>query len=354
MKIIFSDLKKGQVKIKIESLDDLWHLSQLVDEGDSLKGKTFRKIKLGQEEERNQKIIKKPVSLQIEVDKIDFSLYQNTLRIGGKITHGPEDVPRGSHHTFNLEEGTEITIIKKIWYNYQKQKLKQATKTKQKPILIAIFDREDALIALSKQYGYNVLTEIHGQVPKKEKRALVKGNFYQDLIKSLETYLERYKVDHLILAGPAFYKEDLLKLITNQELKKKITLATCSSVKETAINEILRRPEVKEILKQTRFAEETTLIENLLEQIAANGLATYGIRETKKALEAGAIEQLLVSDSLIQDFRKKDKFKELDEIMKKTDQMKGQVHIISSEHEAGKKLKGLGGLAAILRFKLEW
>ncbi len=57
---------------------------------------------------------------------------------------------------------------------------------------------------------------------------------------------------------------------------------------------------------------------------------------------------------LIQDYRKKDKYEKLDYLMKTVDQTKGSVHIISSEHEAGQKLKGLGGLAAILRFKLEW
>lgn len=354
MKIIFSDFKKGRVKLKVESLDDLWYLSQLIEEDDLLKGKTFRKIKLGQAEERSQKIVRKPVNLSLQVEKIEFSPSQNILRAGGKIVEAPEDIPKGSHHTFNIEENTELTLIKEQWYDYQKKRLKHAAQSKQKPLLLVVFDREDAFIALSKLYGYQILAELHGQVPKKEKRAQVKGDFYQDIIKAMEEYVQRYNIDQVILASPAFYKEDLMNQIKDQKLKQKITLATCSSVKESAVNEILKRPEVKEVLKQSRFAEETLLVEHLLEQISKEGLAVYGLEPAQKALEAGAIQQLLVTDSLIHDFRQKNRFQEINDLMKKTDQMKGEVHIISTQHEAGKKLQGLGGLAALLRFKLEW
>jgi stalled ribosome rescue protein Dom34 len=33
---------------------------------------------------------------------------------------------------------------------------------------------------------------------------------------------------------------------------------------------------------------------------------------------------------------------------------KGEIHIISSEFDAGKKLDGLGGIGAILRYKMNY
>ena len=48
------------------------------------------------------------------------------------------------------------------------------------------------------------------------------------------------------------------------------------------------------------------------------------------------------------------KFEELDTLMKTVDGMQGEVHIISSEPESGKTIDGLGGIAAILRYKMEW
>jgi hypothetical protein len=40
------DLRKGEVTIKVENLDDLWYLSHIIDEDDFIKGKTLRKIKI--------------------------------------------------------------------------------------------------------------------------------------------------------------------------------------------------------------------------------------------------------------------------------------------------------------------
>ncbi|MBW2963543.1 mRNA surveillance protein pelota [Candidatus Woesearchaeota archaeon] len=353
MKIIHSDFKKGIAKIKVETLDDLWYLSHLIDPQDLISGKTLRKIKKTGQEERTQKVTRKPVFLKIQVDKIDFSPYNNVLRAGGKIIEGPDDLPKGSHHTFNLEEGTQVTIQKQKWLSYQKQKLQEATQ-KKFLFLICIFDREDAFIALSKHYGHQILIELHGEVPKKETRALTKDTFYHDLIKALGEYNQRYQPENIILASPAFYKEDLLKLITEEKLKKKIVLATCSSAKESALSEVLKRPELQQALKNSHLAEETKLVEEILTQISKNNLAAYGIREVKKAVEAGAVEKLLVLDALIQEYRAKEKYERLDYLMKTTDQTKGTVHIISSEHEGGQKLKGLGGIAALLRYKLEW
>jgi protein pelota len=40
--------------------------------------------------------------------------------------------------------------------------------------------------------------------------------------------------------------------------------------------------------------------------------------------------------------------------MKTAEQTKAEIYIISSEHEGGKKLDGLGGMGAILRYKLNY
>ena len=40
--------------------------------------------------------------------------------------------------------------------------------------------------------------------------------------------------------------------------------------------------------------------------------------------------------------------------MKAVENAKGIVHIINSDHEGGKKLDGLGGVAGILRYRMEF
>ncbi|NIO21054.1 MAG: mRNA surveillance protein Pelota, partial [Candidatus Aenigmarchaeota archaeon] len=97
------------------------------------------------------------------------------------------------------------------------------------------------------------------------------------------------------------------------------------------------------ILKDTRIARETELVEKLLQEINKDGLAVYGKKETMKAVEYGAIETLLVSEESIPDF---------EEIMDKVEKQGGNIRIISSDHESGEKFLNLGGIAGFLRFKI--
>jgi len=353
MKQIHFNLKKGELKLKVENMDDLWCLSHVIEQNDLVKGKTTRKIKLGESDQRKVSIVKKTIFIEISVEGVEFHEYSSVLRVSGVITQGPEDIQKGSYHTFNLEQGSIITIIKEKWLSFQIDKLKQAS-VETKKILICILDRDDACFGVLKKQGFSLLSEIKGDVEKKADMKTRTGNFYGEVINKLYDYVKRYKIENIILASPAFWKEDLMKNIKDEEIKKKITLATCSCSGKEAINEVLKRPEVKNVLSQQRIAKELKLVESLLEEISKNNLAVYGLNETEKAVTAGAVEKLLVTDGLIQKTRLNKTYEKIDQLMKNTESMKGIVNIIGSDNDGGKKLDGLGGVGAILRYKLNY
>ena len=116
----------------------------------------------------------------------------------------------------------------------------------------------------------------------------------------------------------------------------------------------IRKPELAVTLKSSRSRHENILVEELLSEINKVGLAAYGWEEVKKAIDAGAVSKLLLTDDYIQRRRANHEYTELDEYLKKIDSLKGEINIVSSEHESGRKLTGIGGIAAILRYKLEW
>ncbi|MBI2660929.1 hypothetical protein HYX09_01535 [Candidatus Woesearchaeota archaeon] len=109
MKIIHSDFRKGEVKVKIDNLDDLWYLSCIIEPGDYVKGRTLRKIKIERGDDKSSDSVKKPVFMKIKAEKIDFGS-DSSLRVTGIITEAPEDIPLGSHHSFALEENSIISI----------------------------------------------------------------------------------------------------------------------------------------------------------------------------------------------------------------------------------------------------
>ena len=352
MKQIHTNLKQGIVKLSPENMDDLWVLNQLVEPGDLLKGKTFRKIKKTESTERAKKVVKKPVFMKIDVEKTELG--SDVLRISGKILEGPDDVPKGSYHTFNVEPQGIITLQKEKWLKFQLDKLKEACTAKVPKILIVAFDREEAYFAKMKKYGYTLLTKLQGSVQKKAVEEKAREGFYADIIKQIQDYDKRYGLEKIIVASPAFFKEDLMKVLKDDKLKKKMIVATCSSVGENAINEVLKRDETKSALAEERYAEELKIVEKLLAEISKDDKAAYGMKETEEAVNAGAVKTLLVTDKLITKLREKEKYGKLESMMKLVDSMKGEIKIISSEHDGGKKLDGLGGIAAILRYKMNY
>ena len=279
-------------------------------------------------------------------------MFGKGLRVRGKITEGPDDVPHGSYHTFALEPRDTFTLIKKEWLKFQLSRLEEASENKRANILICVFDREDAFFALLKRSGAEVILHLQGDVEKKRVQTKVKNPFYELIVKQLEEYVERYKIDVVILASPAFWKEELLKVLKNESLKKKIVQATCSSADERAIDEVLKRDEVKSALSRERTLREMNLVEELLGAIAKKSAVAYGMKNVKDAADAGAIATLMVTDSLIQKLRADDKFAPLDFLMRVVDTHNGTVVIVSGTHEGGRKLDGLGGVAALLRYRM--
>ncbi len=345
MEIIKRDFKHGFAVVKIKDIEDLWYLSSIIDKGDVVKGKTLRKIKLGE-----KAVITKSVTLFIRVEKIEFK--KEVLRVSGKIENEVEDIPKGSYHTINVELNDIITIEKEKFLEHQIKYLEESKEIKSK-ILICAFDREEAHFAIVKKNGYEYLGDLKGEVSKKGFD--VKGsNFYAEIISRIKEYVERFKIEKIIVASPSFWKDYLIEELKrkDKDLLKKIRTASCGDVGKNAIKEILKRQEVLDVLKSERASEELRLIDELMKDISKEN-AVYGIKEVREALEIGAIKTLLISDKMIEKYREDNNYKELDGIMKGVDKTKGEIMIISDE-ESVRKLNGLGGIAALLRFKMKY
>ncbi len=348
MKIIYRDFKKGEVKVKIDSPDDLWFLSTLVEQNDLISGRAERKIRIGESE----KTVKKSVSLTIAAEKVEFDPYTNALRVNGKVAEGTEDAPKGVYQTIEIEENSIIKIKKEKWFEYQKKKLDEATANVSLNILIVVFDRENAMFALLKKYGYDILSSLEGDVEKKGVPKQKESTFFSDIIKQVKLYDDRFNFYKMVMASPAFWKDELAKQVKDSKLNEKIIFASCNSVSKNGIDEVLKRNEIKTVLRQERSVVEINLVEELLGEIGKEGLADYGIDAVEKLSNTGNVKILLVTDKFVRENRLKNTFDRVDTIMKLIGKIKGEIHIISSEHEGGKKLDGLGGIAALLRYKV--
>ncbi len=336
---------KNTATIKATNNDDLWYLSHIIEPGDILRGRTLRKITLGED---SKSAVKKAVYVSIVAERVENT--DSGLRVSGKICEELEDVPKGSYHTLNIEEGTVFTLEKKQWLKYQLNRLEEASAEKTGKIMIVVFDRDEAYFAMMQKYGFKMISEMKGKVQKKADAEKVESNFFGEIAKQIEEYDKRHNLGQIIIASPGFWREYVTKEI-NDEIRKKVILATCSAAGKSGINEVIKRDEVKQALKNERAALEINIVEELLAEIGKGKLAAYGLKEVKEAVEMGAVRVLLVTDTLIFKKREDGSYNIIDEMMRNTEKMKGEVHVISSEHEGGKKLNGLGGIGALLRYK---
>ena len=352
MKIIKEDEKEGIVEVFPETLDDLWHLSHIIEVGDNASSKTTRRIQDNTGDKlRSDRGVKKTFYLGLDIENISFHLFTGKLRLTGVITRGPEDlIPLGSHHTLEVKLNTPLSIKKTRWPKWSIKRLNQAIEASKKlSAIIVVLEDDTATLGLMRQFGIEYYGPIKGSVSGKR---IVDKNRQKNIIQFYEKVIESISkfdsIQNIVLAGPGFVKNDFYDYLKD----KHADLAEISIIESTGaggrngISEVLKKGTVEKLTSENRVAQEMGAIENLLEEIGKNSSkVAYGARETQNAINLGAVGQLLILDTKVAG-------ENMGEAMDMVENMKGEVMVISSEHEGGKQLESLGGMAAILRYEI--
>lgn len=336
MKILKKDFRHG-VKIKPETLDDLWNLKNILAEEDVVGARTVRTI---QRTDTNEK---KAVYLKLKIEKMQFDEDGSALRLTGKITESPEEVSHG-YHTITVEPNT-ILDIEKEWARSDKIRLEESITYKGIHLIICVVDERRADFAKATELDAKIFSTITSKASGKEYGGASPDMFYGEVIKMLDA---NSSTDKIIIAGPGFAKENIMALIKKRKpaWAGKCILAPASITGKTGINEVIKRGGLQNILAESRLSLETAFVEKFLEHLGKDtGLGIYGKKEVANAAENGAIAELLVSDKMLRD-------KETEKIIYEVEKNSGAVHIISSTHESGEKLFNLGGFGAVLRYAL--
>ena len=342
---------KERITVVPETLDDLWHLTYVLEPGDEVSGDTTRRIQRNDDQMRDTGGEREHMYVTIAVDDVEFARFANRLRVGGEIVDCSREDQLGHHHTLNVEERDELEVEKR-WKSDQLDRLEEAVESAENPdVAIATVEEGQAHVHTVAQYGTEERASITGPTGK--------GDYArprEDLFAEVTDVLARMDVDAIILAGPGFTKQDALDYIeeNTQDLASKITTVDTSGVGDRGVHEVLKRGAVEEVQAETRIAEEADLIDRLMDEIGKGEKAAYGPEQVAKAAEFGAIETLLVLDEALRRERGEGDWDvDVDEIIEQTEQQGGDVTVFSSEFDPGLQLSNLGEVAAILRYRLE-
>ncbi len=344
MRVLHQDTRTGEIKLLADNMDDLWHLYNIIEKGDLVLAVTYRREEAKSDKVRAERGEKKRVFLGIRVDKVEFHEFESRLRITGVIEQGPQDL--GAFHTLNLEIGDNITVIKQHWRDSTLERIKRAIDDSKRPtILFVAIENDEATIAVLRQYGIQNVATIYGPSSGKMYEQKEDRSFFDEIIEKVQQ-LATADVPVVIL-GPGFAKEGLVTKGKEKlpEIFGRAFVYHTGQAGMAGIHELMKEGLGAEVLEGSRVAEETNAIEKVLEEIAKDGPVTYGPREVEQAVEAGAIESLFILDTLLRE-------KDMDPLLKKVESARGKVMVVSELHEAGKKLEALGGIAALLRYKI--
>jgi protein pelota len=343
---------KERLTLVPESLDDLWHLSHIIEPGDRVAGDTTRRIQRTEENLRDTGGEREHLWVALDVEDVEFARFANRLRVGGVIADCSREDQLGQHHTINVEQHTELEVEKR-WKPDQRDRVEAAVEATDNPdIAIATVEEGQAYVHTVAQYGTEERASITGPTGK--------GEYAQPrdaLFEELTAVLGRLDVDGIILAGPGFTKNDALDYIEENSpaLAEGITTVDTSGVGDRGVHEVLKRGAVEDLQRQTRIAEESELIDDLMDGIAAGQKVAYGPQQVKTAADYGAVERLLVLDETLRAERagEGDWDVDADTIIETVEQKGGEVTVFSSEFDPGQQLSNLGGIAALLRYRLE-
>lgn len=351
-------LKKGIVNVLPESLDDLWHLYNIILEKDEVYAQTTREMRVEERYARPKRGRRVSVFLGVKVEKVFWDRVLNRLRVHGIVCEAPEEMDvKGSHHTINVVVNKPVTIVKTEWPKHQIDRLERASRVTVAPIIVMSIDYEEYCVAVLRQYGVEVKTEEKTRLPGKleaEKRTKAVREFFKMALKSLrETWMNLR--NPIVIIGLGFVKNDFVKYVKNAASDVAGAIIDVKSVNSSGvagIQEALRSGVFTKALRRLRIAEETEVVEEVLARLGkGRGDVTYGFTEAEKASVYGAVERLLVADATLRE-SPDEKRKALEELMKEVEERGGRITIVSTEHEAGTKLLSLGGVAALLRFPM--
>jgi protein pelota len=334
-----------------EHLDDLWHLTYVLEPGDLVSADTTRRIQRNDDHMRDTGGEREPMRVTISVEDVEFHKFANRLRVGGEITWASREDQLGHHHTLNVEEHDELEV-EKVLKADQRERLEEAEEAAENPdVAIVTVEEGEAYIHTVAQYGTEERASISGPTGKGE-YARARSELFAELAEALS----RMDVDAIVLAGPGFTKQDAYDYIeeNTQDVAERITLVDTASVGDRGVHEVLKRGAVEDVQAETRIAREAELIDELTRRIGEGATATYGVEETAEAAEFGAVERLLILDERLREERGGSGDWELDvnDLITTVEQKGGEVTVFSSEFAPAQQLRNLGGVAALLRYRL--
>lgn len=370
MRLVHRDFERGgggSVVLIPEEPEDMWHIYNLLMEGDHVRASTIRKVTnesaTGSTTSNRVRTI-----LTIKVESIFFDTQACVLQLKGRNIEENQHVKMGAYHTIDLELNRKFTLRKALWDSVHIDRIDQACDPSRSADIAAVVMQEGlANVCLVTSSMTIVRAKLDVQIPRKRRgdasqheKGLQK--FYDQVVQALIRHVNFDVVKAILIASPGFVRQQFFDYMYQQavktenkllfENKSKFILVHSSSGYKHSLKEVLQDPSIQSRLTDTKATEEVRALDDFYKMMKnEQSRAFYGPKHVFSAAESDAIETLLISDKLFRANKVSERKKFVD-LVDKVRETGGEVRIFSSMHVSGEQLDLLTGLCAILRFPM--
>lgn len=317
------------VMLEIQNEEDLWYLSLVINEGDTIVSDVFRRTERKSDSIRNKKTEREKMSIKLKVETIEFLELSQRIHVVGVIVDGPEEVI-GEHQSINIENETILRIIPANTETFIKR-IEESLAFNS--VAVPVLSVDDKTISL---YSVNESNdEIVWKIDSGE------GKMYEgkeeDHRQELLGLLEKYKKSTIYVIGPSIFRDSISKFLSQNKFSAINTDVSASE--EEGIRELLQSGTVN-----LRRSEESKLVAEFLKKLNSE-LATYGTAKVNEALDLKAVSVLLITDKFFRERRSST-------FLQKCELGGCRAFVVHGSWETGRMINSFGGIAALLRYRL--
>jgi len=342
MKIIKRD--QELIRIRIECDDDLWAFARLCIPGRSIGmlGERRDQTTAGLEGGRAKAAERKKMWIKLRIESSEFHTFSDNLRVHGTIEEAKFDI--GSYHTHIIELHDEIEITAVNGFPTVDKKLIDDTIKSSgipKVVILVVESDETSMYEVTGRGMREVTTWTMrggGKYTGAKKSEGVSKEFFETIGKEANELITQGCP--IVLCGPGHARERLNPLISGP---KKLIATSIGG--RAGANEIITEGLAGDILSEHSIVKETALLEEVWKRISIDGAVAYGRDQIELAISQGAVETLIATaDTLRMD--------DWSDIISNLNEIGADLVQCSTDHDAGEQLQGMGGVVALLRFKV--
>ncbi|OJA13820.1 hypothetical protein AZE42_00509 [Rhizopogon vesiculosus] len=369
----------GHVTLRPEDDEDMWHLYNLIQQGDLVRAPAIRRVQnvsaTGSTESHRVRL-----HLTIQVSKIEFSssgapsssadqasstagsssaapTTAAALHISGPVASENRHVKMGAFHTLDIESNRDVRIEKvEGWDSVAIARVEESCVPGRGAEVGAVVCGEGtAAFCLLSQHMTLVTHRISVPIPRKasapgtSQYEKAMARFYAILYDAFVRHIPYTSpsLRAIVFASPGWVREGVLNAMMTEAGRRG------DKILSKALREKTVKVHIVAQLKETKFAREGVVLDKFFKMLGVEEMrAWYGPDHVHLAADRGAIGTLLISDEL---FRASDPKlrKKYVELVEGVQQKGAEVVMFSSMHESGQQLNQLTGIAAILTFPLD-